>query len=155
MRFEAVASEGAAPGSVSLPDDDAAPLPTAPAGLGLGDIGDGGTLAGWGIVALGLVILGLWTGATMRARAPSTGDDDADGADDRSAEADAARDHGAAAGEADAASDRLAADESDADAQAESERSGAPLTPAAPPSPTKPHPAPGRAAHAQRRRHGR
>lgn len=68
MRFEAVASAGAAPGSVPLPEGASAaePLPTAPTGIGLGDVAAGSTLAGWVVVAVGLVILGLWTGATMR-----------------------------------------------------------------------------------------
>ncbi len=81
MRFEAVASAGAQPGSVPLPEgaDAAEPLPTAPTGFGLSDLAEGRTLIAWTMMAVGLVILGLWTGATMRAR-PADGPADGEAA---------------------------------------------------------------------------
>ncbi|MEO8083244.1 MAG: hypothetical protein ABI780_05430 [Ardenticatenales bacterium] len=173
MRFEAVASEGAAAGSMPLPDDaDAGPLPTAPAGLGLGDVGSGGTLAGWSIVALGLVILGLWTGATMRARTAAEGDADPDGGP----EADAAPAEGEAGLEADAEPDAEADAEPDAEAEgkpATSDAASPPVAPAASPAASPAatpdmmrspgaapiaNPPPSRPAHPaphQRKRHGR
>lgn len=62
---------GSFPGGEGGPDQGAfIPLPTAATGLGLADVlaEAPSVLAGWGLLALGLGVLGLWAGISMRGR---------------------------------------------------------------------------------------